>query len=80
MTSDREQTVRDLIAACAGTDEVLAEPDLDLFEAGLLDSLGFVELLTRLDDEVGVAVAPTEIDRDEVSTVNKILELVRDRS
>lgn len=73
-----EQTVLKLITELCGTDEVLGEPDLDLFEAGILDSMGFVELLFALEEELGLVVPPTDVDRDEVSSVNKILAFVRE--
>ena len=59
--SDLETQVKDLIVTVTNTDEVLAEPDLDLFEAGLLDSLAVVELLVSVGDLLGTAFAPTEV-------------------
>lgn len=80
MTSDDvTQTVLKLIVQLCDTDEVLAEPDLDLFEAGIMDSMGFVELLFALEEELGLVVPPTDVDREELSSVNKILEFVRER-
>jgi len=76
MTPQQQEKVLDLVVALAGTDEVLGERDLDLFDAGLLDSLAFVELLVSLDNEFDLAVSPTEVDRDEVSSVNKLLAYV----
>lgn len=73
-----DQTVLRLITELCGTDEVLAEPDLDLFEAGILDSMGFVELLFAFEEELGLTVPPTDVDRDELSSVNKILAFVRE--
>ncbi len=79
MDATAEQKVLDLLVQVCGTDEILAERDVDLFEAGLLDSLGFTELLVGLSDDLGVDVAPTAVDRDEVSTVNQILHFVDER-
>jgi D-alanine--poly(phosphoribitol) ligase subunit 2 len=79
MKPEQETKILDLIVGLTGTDEVLAERDIDLFEAGLLDSLGFVELLVALDNEFDLAVSPTEVDRDEVATVNKLLAFVAAR-
>lgn len=80
MTNDDvTQTVLKVITQICDTDEVLTEPDLDLFEAGIIDSMGFVELLFALEEELGLVVPPTDVDRDEVSSVNKILEFVRER-
>jgi len=75
----QEAQVLQLVVDLAGTEEVASERDVDLFEAGLIDSLGFVELLVALDNELGLVVSPTEVDRDEVATVNKLLAFVDER-
>lgn len=78
-TESVEQTVLALITKLSGTEEVLAEPDLDLFAAGIIDSMGFVELLFALEEELGLMVPPTDVDREELSSVNKILAFVQER-
>ena len=45
----------------------------------ILDSLGFAELLTRIEEETGVIISPSEVVRDDINTVNKILELVKSK-
>lgn len=77
--SEFDDKIARLIVEVCGTDEVLADVDLDLFEAGVLDSMGFVELLFALEQELGISVPPTEIERDEVSSVRKIVDFVRER-
>ncbi len=79
MNAAQEAQVLQLVVDLAGTEEVASERDVDLFEAGLIDSLGFVELLVALDNELGLVVSPTEVDRDEVATVNKLLAFVDER-
>lgn len=79
MDQAQQTVVLRLLTQVCGTDEVLDERDTDLVEAGLLDSMAFTELLVGLDDELGVSIAPTEVDRDEMSTVNRILSLVDER-
>ena len=74
-----EEKVSALIVQVCDTDEVLSDPDLDLFEAGLIDSMGFVELLFGLEQEFAIQVPPTEIERDDVSTVTKILAFVNEK-
>lgn len=74
-----EEKVSALIVQVCDTDEVLSDPDLDLFEAGLIDSMGFVELLFGLEQEFSIQVPPTEIERDDVSTVTKILAFVNEK-
>ncbi len=55
-----------------GTDEVLENPDILLFEGGILDSLGLVELIVGLEEEFGIEISPAEIDRDQWATPRKI--------
>lgn len=79
MDQGQEATVIRLLAEACGTDEISNERDLDLFDAGLLDSMAFTELLVGLDEDLGVRIAPTEVDRDEVATVNLLLRFVDER-
>jgi len=73
-----EEVMRLLIDVC-GTDAIDAERDVDLFDAGLLDSLGVTQLLVSLEDDLGIKVPPTAVERDEISTVNRILTFVAER-
>lgn len=52
----------------------------DLFESGLLDSLAFIELLLQLERELGVVVAPEELDLDNFRTINCIADFAASRS
>lgn len=75
-----EEKLLDILEAIAGTDEVRNERDLNLFEAGLLDSLGMIELLVEIEEQLGIKIEPTEIERTEMDTVNKILAYISKRS
>jgi D-alanine--poly(phosphoribitol) ligase subunit 2 len=61
------------------TTEVRRDLDLELFEQDLLDSLGTVELIVRLADELGLELSPAEIERDEWATPRKIVAYVEGR-
>ena len=74
-----EEKLIDLIAEVCDTDDVRERCDIDLFEAGLLDSLGAIDLLVEIEEEFGVVIAPTELERSEMNTVNKIIERVKER-
>lgn len=71
--------VLELIEDIAGDDIVRDERDIDLFEEDLFDSMAAIEFLVTLEDEFGVAIAPTELERDEMNTPNKIVERVWER-
>ena len=48
--------------------------DEDLFDAGVLDSMGTVELIVELENRFGIRVPVSEFGRDDWNTANKIVE------
>lgn len=75
-----EEKILTIIEEICEDSVVREERDLDLYEEDLIDSLGFVELLVRIEDECGVLIHPSEVTREELSTVNKIIALVESRA
>ena len=58
-------------------DENVYNPEFDLIENGLLDSLAMIELFTILED-YGIEIQPTRIDRNRLRTTKSIKELVEE--
>ncbi|GAA5350392.1 D-alanine--poly(phosphoribitol) ligase subunit DltC [Streptococcus uberis] len=52
--------------------------DEDLFDAGVLDSLGTVELIVELENIFEIKVPISEFGREDWNTVNKIVEGVKE--
>jgi acyl carrier protein len=50
--------------------------DVDLIDAGLLDSLSLVDLLVRLEKEFGINVVMDQLDLDDFRTVDRIGDYV----
>ena len=51
-------------------------PDLDLFEAGVVDSLLFVKLLAALEEQFGFRLAFDELEIDDFRTLRHITRFV----
>ncbi|MDG3131935.1 D-alanine--poly(phosphoribitol) ligase subunit DltC [Streptococcus suis] len=47
--------------------------DEDLFDAGILDSMGTVELIVALENQFQITVPVSEFGRDDWNTANKII-------
>ena len=47
--------------------------DEDLFDAGVLDSMGTVELIVELENRFDIRVPVSEFGRDDWNTANKII-------
>lgn len=52
------------------------DPHADLFEAGILDSLAFVDLLLHLERELGFRCAPEDMELDHFRSVDRIARFV----
>ena len=48
--------------------------DEDLFDAGVLDSMGTVELIVELENRFDIHVPVSEFGRDDWNTANKIVD------
>jgi acyl carrier protein len=56
------------------------EVDTDLFEAGVLDSFGFVELVGFLEKETGHSVTEDDMDDPRFTTVSGIVEVMSEKA
>lgn len=75
-----EEKVLDMLAELCDDEIVKENKDVDLFETGLLDSLGFTELLVNIEDLFSIIIAPSEIERSDINTPQKIIDLIKARS
>lgn len=74
-----DQEIVQMLVDLTGEDELGDYRDVDLFEEEVLDSLGAIEVLVAIKQKYGVSIAPTELEREEMNSVNKIIERVRER-
>jgi D-alanine--poly(phosphoribitol) ligase subunit 2 len=61
-----------VVAALADLGVDSADPDLDLLEAGLLDSLGLVSLIAELEERMNIHIPFEELDIDDFRTIGSI--------
>lgn len=63
-----------ILAEVCQDDVIKENPDIEIFNEGLLDSFGTVELLVEIENRLGIVVPITEFDRDEWDTPNHIAQ------
>lgn len=68
--------VNSFICGICGFDGPL-DPDAELIESGILDSLALIELVSALEDE-DVIIHLTRIDRNRLKTVASIEKLIEE--
>ena len=52
------------------TDEVAEDLDMDLFEAGFIDSLSTISIILAIEARMGIKLQPTDFEKDDIATVN----------
>ncbi|MGX7013175.1 D-alanine--poly(phosphoribitol) ligase subunit DltC [Vagococcus silagei] len=72
---DIKTTILEIIEELTGTD-VSNQLDMDLYEEGLLDSMGTVQMLVEIDGRLGVTVPVSEYERSEWGTPQQIIDQV----
>ncbi len=73
---EAKERLLEVLADICEDDIVLSDPDVELFESGLLDSIAYMELLLEIERELGISVAPSEVEKEDVDTPSKLIEVV----
>lgn len=67
-----QEKVIEIFTDVTGSDELQEDLDLNLFEAGLLDSLAIIEVLLQIEERLGIKLQPTDLEREDMATVNNL--------
>ncbi len=75
---DKQQVLEMLVELCED-DIILENPDIDLFEEGLLDSFGTINLLVEIESRFNISVPITDFNREEWNTPSRIVAELAER-
>ncbi|WP_281198485.1 D-alanine--poly(phosphoribitol) ligase subunit DltC [Staphylococcus schleiferi] len=70
---DFNEKVLDIIAEVAEDDVVKTNPDIQLFDEGIMDSLQSVQLLVAFQEELDIEVSTMDFNREDWATPNQII-------
>jgi len=76
MREDRKKQLKEFIAEKFLKGRAALADDESLFSAGVIDSFGVLELIAYIENKFGVRLKPSEINIDNLDTVDKIVMLV----
>lgn len=62
------------------TPEISNDLDMDLFQAGLMDSLSIINILLGIEDKMGIKLQMTDIEKSDIASVNSLEAFLRKRS
>ena len=73
-----ENKIIDIIVEVCGEESIRNNLDIDLIENDLLDSLAFITLITRLEEEFNIEIQPTQVNPDTWRKVDAIVKMVKE--
>lgn len=79
---DIRHEVEEMLIECIGDDQFLEDDDyanLDLVGEYNLEIYDFVEIVKALQSQFGLDVQPTQVEWDDINTVDKVTHFVESR-
>lgn len=74
-----KEKVLDMLEEICEDDVVREDMDINFFDTGLLDSLAVTVLIVEIEERFGISLSPTEIERSQMDTPNKLLALLLEK-
>ena len=71
-----EEKIMNIIFDACDDKLIFKNKDVNFFETGLLDSMGFIELLVTVEEEFDIEIDPSEIKKEEMSTPNQLITFI----
>ena len=71
-----KEKIIDIIIRLTEYENLRNNPDINLIEEDILDSLAFIELIEKLENEFDIEIQPTQIPNDTWNSVNNIVKMV----
>lgn len=73
-----EDKIIEIIEELAEIENLKENKEIDLIENDVLDSLAFIELIYRLEEEFNIEIEPTQVKSDTWRKISEIEKLVLD--
>ena len=70
------EQIRNFISEITFTELEKINEDTNLFEEGIFDSLGFLSLISYLDEEYGIEVGNDELSEDNFATIRAVANFI----
>jgi len=70
-----QKLICDILEEITGED-LREEGNVNLFDSGRLDSLGIIELIVAIEDNINIKLDPAIVERKDIATPNKLIKYV----
>jgi len=74
---DYQKIAIEILEEVCETDEISEDLEMDLFDAGFIDSLSALSVLLLIEQKLNVTLQPTDIERTDISSVNNFAAFLK---
>ena len=71
-----ENLALEIMESVCETDEVREDLDLDLFDAGFIDSLSVINIILEIENKLKIRLQPTDFEKKDISTIKNFKDLL----
>ena len=71
--SENERIAREILIDTCQTDEILNDYNMDLIEEGFIASFAILNVILDIEKMTGFKLQVTEITKDDISSINKLI-------
>ena len=65
-----EDLALEIMESVCETDEIREDFDLNLFDAGFIDSLSVINIILEIEDKLKIRLQPTDFETKDISSIN----------
>lgn len=74
-----EKIALEILERACETEGLEEEMNLNLFEAGLLDSLSIISIIIMIEEKLGIRLQPTDFNREDIMSVVALSNFLRNK-
>ena len=68
-----EEIAKEILEGTCETDEIFEDYDMDLIEAGYLDSFSLLNIIVEIENKMGIKLQPTDVKKEDITSVNSFI-------
>lgn len=74
-----KEEILEIIIKLTGYEDLRKNINIDLIEEDILDSLAFIQLISELEEKYDIEIQPTQVSVDTWKSVDRIVEMVKEK-
>lgn len=74
-----EKIACEILEDTCETDEIFEDYDMDLIDAGYLDSFALLNIIVCIENKMGIRLQPTDVKKEDISTINAFIKFLSDK-